>query len=208
MSQQLKEKKQIVTFIPVFGILIFVALYIYSSTRYPGGSQANINTVGFDWIHNYWCNLMNEKGVNGQLNPARPFAISAMIILCFSLAVFFVQFAKYLSSSKLWKLIIMYSGIISMLFAVLIFTEYHDLMTIISSVFGLFTVIGIIKEIYKSNLIGYKLSGLCCILLLGLNNYIYYTKHFIEVLPLLQKITFATILIWILGLNNKLYKQG
>lgn len=39
-----------------------------------------------------------------------------------------------------------------MSFAILIFTKYHDLKTIPSSLFGLFVVIGIIIELYKNEL--------------------------------------------------------
>ncbi len=61
-----------------------------------------------------------------------------------------------------------------MSFAIQIFTKYHHLKTILSSLFGLFVVIGIIIELYKSELTLHKISGIVCILILGLNNYIYY----------------------------------
>ena len=207
MIKKKGSQYQIANLIPVIGIVIFVGLYIFSSTLYPGGSQANLNSEGFDWINNYWCNLMNEKGMNGQPNPAKPYSIIAMIILCLSLMFFFIQFAQIYSKSKIWKRIIKTSGIISMSFAILIFTKYHDLMTTLSSIFGLFVVIGIIREIYKSKLSIYKITGVICILILGLNNYIYYTQQFIEVLPLLQKITFAIVLLWISGLNFEINKK-
>ena len=192
--------------VPLIGIVIFVLLFFYSSTLNPGGSQANLNSEGFDWVNNYWCNLMNEKGMNGQPNPACPYSIFAMTILCLSLMIFFVQFAEVFSKNKLWKWIIKIGGILSMISAIFISTKYHDLMTIISSCFGLFVVIGIIKEIYQSDLSFYKNSGVVCLLLLGLNNFIYYSTHFINWLPLIQKITFLIVLIWIIGLNREIVK--
>lgn len=201
------NKYQITNLIPIIGIVTFVLLYIFSSTLYPGGSQANLNSEGFDWVNNYWCNLMNEKGMNGKANPAMPYSILAMIILCLSLMFFFIQFAQIYSNNKIWNLIIKTSGIISMSFAILIFTKYHDLMTTLSSIFGVFVVIGIIREIYKSKLSIYKITGVICILILGINNYIYYTQQFIQVLPLLQKITFAIVLLWIIGLNFEMNKK-
>ncbi len=57
-----------------------------------------------------------------------------------------------------------------MSFAIQIFTKYHHLKTILSSLFGLFVVIGIIIELYKSELTLHKISGIVCILILGLNN--------------------------------------
>lgn len=207
MFQRKGNTSQIANLIPIIGIVTFVGLYMFSSTLYPGGSQANLNADGFDWVHNYWCNLMNKKGMNGQPNPARPYSILAMIILCASLMVFSVQFAQTYSKSSLWNGIIKTSGITSMSFAMLFFTKYHDLMTTLSSIFGLFLVVGIIREIYKSELTIYKISGVICMLVIALNNYIYYTHHFMEALPLLQKITFAIVLFWIMGLNYEINKK-
>ena len=198
---------QFTNYIPSIGILIFVGLYIFSASHYPGGSQANLNKEGFDWINNYWCNLLNEKGMNGAPNPARPIAIFALLVLCFSLTVFFIQFAQTYTKSILWKRIISACGVLSMISAALVFTEYHDSMTIISSVFGLMVVAGIIKEIFSSSLNAYKISGAVCIIFLIGNNYIYYSQNFIELLPLLQKITFAFVLLWVMGLNHEMNKK-
>jgi len=187
--------------------MCFVLLFLYATSLYPGGSQANLNSVGFDWINNYWCNLMGKKGMNGALNPARPYAIFAMILLCGSLSVFFYQFAEFLTLNNTWKILIKFGGILSMAFAALVFTDYHDLMTIVSSLFGLFAVVGVIKEIYVSHLWFYKLTGIVCILLLSLNNLIYYSVHFLEWLPFLQKITIVIVLIWVLCVNEEIRKK-
>lgn len=194
----------ILYFIPFVGIAIFIALYCYATTLYPGGSQSDLTSEGFSWLHNYWCNLLNEKGMNGELNQARPYAITAMFFLCISLSVFFIQFAKFYANSKTWRLLIQVNGICSMLFALLIFTSYHDLMTTLSSIFGIIVVIGIIKGVYSSKQSIYQKSGLLCMLLLGMNNFIYYTEYYLVILPLLQKLTFAFVLLWIIALNTTL----
>lgn len=146
--------------------------------------------------------------MNGKINPAKNYAIGAMIILCASLALFFIQFAQKFAQNRFWKFTIKIFGILTMAFAVLIFTKYHDLMTTLSSIFGVFVVVGIIWEVYKSNLNLFKIGGIVCVILLGVNNYIYYSGHGIEYLPLIQKITFAVVLIWIIGLNYKLTEQN
>ena len=193
-------------YLPIFGIIIYVLLYCYSATLYPGGSQADLNTSGFDWVNNYWCNLMNEVGMNGRRNPARPFAITATITICFSLMFFIFQFAKAFSKNKIWRKSIQFSGIFSTSLAMLIFTKYHDLMICLSSFFGAFVMIGIVKEIYWSNLTIYKIWGVGCLLLLIVNNYIYYTWHGITYLPLLQKITLGIVLAWVAGLNLEIVR--
>lgn len=193
--------------IPTLGILCFGILYVYASELYPGGSQANLESEGFDWINNYWCNLMNEKSMNGEPNPARPISIFAMLVLCLSLTIFFFQFSAYIAKHKIWKRIIKIAGLFSMIFATLIFTKYHDSMTMISSFFGLFVVLGMIKEVYGSKLQKYKISGIGGLLLLGLNNYMYYTTQYIEWLPFIQKVTFLIVLMWMIGLNYELRKK-
>ena len=191
------------------GILIFVALFIYSSSLYPGGSQANINTEGFDWVYNYWCDLKNKNGMNEKPNPASPVAIAAMMVLCISLMSLFIRFAGNFAKHRFWKKIIMICGTISMIGALLVFTRYHSIMIAVASLFGLFTLVGIIFEVYNSRLTLLKIGGLFCILLLILNNYIYYSRVWVEILPLLQKVTFAIVLLWLLGINfgMKLKKQ-
>ncbi len=202
-----KELELTLNRIPIIGIFAFVILFYYSSQLYPGGSPFDLESVGYDWINNYWCNLMREKGMNGQINSGRPFAIFATIILCLSVGVFFYQFAEFLTPNRPWKISIKISGFLSMIFAAFIFTDYHDLMTILSSLFGLVAVIGIIKEVYGSHLFTYKIVGVICLLLLGINNFIYYSTIFLEWLPLIQKIILGIVLIWILGINHEIQKK-
>jgi len=185
----------------MIGILSFVVLYFYATTLYPGGSQANPNSMGYDWINNYWCNLLNQHATNGDINPARPFAIFGMVILCMTMVIFFYQVGEFLVENQVWKRLIQWNGGLSMIFGVLIFTSFHDVMTLISSLFGLVVVFGIIKEIYRSELTFFKISGTVCLLLLTVNNLIYYSSYFIEWLPLIQKISFLVVLSWVLGMN-------
>ena len=165
---------------PTIGILIFIGLYFYAANQYPGGSQANINSTEFDWVNNYWCNLLNEESINGKQNPARPIAILAMLILSGSLLIFFFQFSKHFEDSKIWKLIIQVCGTISMVTAIFIFTEYHDQITILESVFFFFVFIGIFRAIYQSVLQLFKLSELLFILILGISQYAQNTRHIIN----------------------------
>ena len=182
-------------------------MIIYASTHYPGGSQANIETVGFDWKNNYLCNLLNEEGMNGMQNPARPIAIAAVIILCISLLVFFHQFSQVISKNIVWQKLIKICGSFSMGFAVFLFTNYHDLMTSLSSIFGFVVVVGIIKGIWQSQLTLFKSTGLFCIILIGTNNFIYYSQKLIEWLPIIQKVTFVLVFFWVIGLNLEIVKR-
>lgn len=193
---------------PIVGIFLFLLLFVFAAARYPGGSQADLTHEGFDWIHNYWCNLMGEKAMNGEPNDALPIAVLALVILCVSLFFFFYHFSFHLAVNSLWGKIIRVGGLLSMLAAALIATDWHDEMTIVASGFGLFVIAGIMVSLSFSNLILYKWTGAVCLLMLGLNNYIYYTQHGLYLLPLLQKLTFVIVLGWIIGLNWKLYQKA
>ena len=204
----MKNAKVLLTLLPTFGILIFIGLSVYAASLYPGGSQADINSVGFDWVNNYWCNLMLENALNGQENPARPIAILAMIILCSSVTLNYFYFATIFEKNRIWKMIIKISGTLSMLSAVFIFTTYHDIMTTLLSVFGALGIIGIIRTLHKNNMTLFKITGIFCMILVGMNNLYYYSENLIEYLPIIQKITFILILAWIIGLNLKMKKKN
>lgn len=194
--------------LPLIGISAFVILYIYSSTLYPGGSQSDANSVGFDWIHNYWCNLLMVRCPNGQINPARPYSIVATIILSISLMFFFVQFATAYARNEIWQKIISICGILSMALAILIFTPYHDVIIVASSLLGVAVVIGMIRIIYIGNDKVDKSIGVICLFLILLNNLIYWSGKYIVLLPLLQKITFAIILIWFSSFSIRMLRKN
>lgn len=205
---KLKSTKDVLTLLPTLGILIFMGLYVYATTLYLGGSQADINSLGYDWRNNYWCNLMSVNGMNGLENPARPISLIAMVILCSSMTLFFFQFANYFEKNRNWKMTIKIAGAIAMLSAVFIFTRFHDIMTTILSVCGVIGIIGIIRALHKNKMTFFKVSGIICMALVGIMNLFYYDENLIRHLPLTQITAFVLILAWTVGLNFKMTKKN
>ncbi|NNK90643.1 MAG: hypothetical protein HKO89_08560 [Saprospiraceae bacterium] len=203
----MKNIKALLRLLPTFGILIFIGLFIYSTTLYPGGSQADINSVGFDWRNNFWCNLMSKEAMNGLDNPASPVALTGMVILCASMTLFFFLFANYFVKNSTWKMTIKIAGALAMLSAVFIFTKYHDIMTTILSICGVVGIIGIIRALHINNLRFFKISGIICMALIGINNLFYYNENLIKYLPIVQKVCFILILAWTVGLNFKMKRK-
>ncbi len=193
---------------PNVGIILFLFLFVYSTTLYPGGSQADLDSEGFDWINNYWCNLMNTHGMNGEVNDARPVAIGGMFVLCISIAVFFWNASKGLRLNYVWQFLTWSCGLVSMLIAIFMFTDYHDLFTILSSIFGMVAIIGVLIGLFRSDLVRFKLTSVLCIVLLLINNWIYYSGVFLSALPLIQKLTFFIVLSWIMMLNLKIVESA
>ncbi|MBO0329827.1 hypothetical protein [[Muricauda] lutisoli] len=199
--------KGLLKFLPTIGILVFIGIYIYASKLYPGGSLTDINSAGFDWLNNHWCNLMRESGLNGIQNRARPVAIAGITILCSSMIIFFFQFANHFEKSRSWKTIIRISGTLAMLSASFIFTKYHDIMTTILSVFGTLVIIGMLRALHKNQLTFLMVMGVFCIIIVGLNNFFYYNENLTQYSPIIQKIAFILILSWTVCLNLTINKS-
>jgi hypothetical protein len=183
-------------FLPVAGFAVFAILYVTGSFFYPGGSQADSHSVGFSWFHNYWCNLLAEKAINGQPNPARYFAYPAMIILCLSLMLFWILFFQETSYSATQKRIFQISGILSSIISFFLFTGYHDSVINAAGIFGLIALFGALVYLYRQGRMFLFSFGILNLLLMGLNNLLYHSGNWYY-LPLVQKITFVSFLIWL-----------
>jgi hypothetical protein len=174
---------------------------------YPGGSQIDKNSIGFSWVNNYWCNLLNDTAINGHPNPAKPIAMAGMLVLCLTLAYFWFLFPREMSLNNNWKNTIQFSGAASMVIAFFLFTDFnHDLVTNLASIFGLIATVGTFVGLYQSKWKKLFVFGLFNILLVCLNNYVYYNKDMIVYLPVIQKISFASFLIWVCCIDLQLYR--
>jgi hypothetical protein len=191
----------------LIGTMLSITLFTISATYYSGGSQKDKNAFGYDWQHNYLCNLVSEKAVNGADNtPTRVLAIAGMLCLCVSLSLFFVRFADKIPVVKSAN-IIKFGGIGSMIFGFFVFTPYHNLMTTLSSIAALVALFYMVIYIFKSKRPIFKWLSVSCLAVLYVNNYVYYSQNFLEYLPVLQKISFVMVLALILGLDYFTVKE-
>jgi len=182
---------------PVLGIGLFIVLYLISAYLYPGGSNADKTSVGYNWADNYWCDLLSHYAKNGELNDSRVVAMSAMVILCASLSLFWYYLPQFFHISRAGGAVIRYTGISSMVLALFIFTNYHDLVIYSSVVLGIIALLGTFRALYLKK--EYKLvgGGIICLFLIGINNYIYTTGNYIDTLPIMQKAAFFAFLLWV-----------
>jgi hypothetical protein len=153
--------------------------------------------------------LLNENAINGQHNPAKPVAMTGMLILCLTITFFWFLFPRHIAVSKNLKLIIQISGTLSMIIAFFLYTSInHDLITNLASTFGLIATAGVFVGLYKIKWLRLFAFGLFNILLVALNNYVYYTKGLIVYLPVIQKISFAAFLIWFCCIDINLFRMA
>lgn len=192
---ELSLKKHLI----LIGIALSLILLVIATSSYPGGSQSDPHSVGYNWTENYLSNLFNPVAVNGAPNLARPWAIAAMAYLCASLALFFWQFSANIPQ-KVPARIIRYAGLGSMASALLIATPLHDLMITVSGTGVLVAIFYITIFVFRSKLLLLKVLSVCCLLLLYACSYMYYTQSYLELLPVMQKIGVMVLIIWVLGL--------
>ena len=188
--------------LPIAGIIAFAFLYVLASMQYPGGSQADPQSMGFSWMNNYFCNLLNETAINGKPNLGQPFALASLLVLALSLALFWWSFPHYLPLSQFQTRMIRITGVSSMIIACHLFTNInHDLITNTASLFGLIAILTSMWALYQNKRTAIVVFGLLNLVLVLINNWLYYDASLIKYLPLVQKISFASVLIWIIWIN-------
>ena len=192
--------------IPLFGICLFIVLYVIATYFYPGGSNFDSTAVGFNWQHNYWCELMNERAVNGSINKARPIAIGAMAVLCISLTSFWYNFSVIFHSNG-WRLI-RFAGIASMVIVVFLLVGPHDIIMSVAGILGIAALSGSLVVLFKMGRYKAFSLGAFCILLCVLNNYIYYSGYKFYYLPVIQKFTFFFFLLWFAWVDILMYRHS
>ncbi len=191
----------------VTGFCLFTVLYLIAVVYYPGGSEVNSKAVGFSWLHNYWCDLLDYTAENGQPNTARPIAIAAMIVLSLAIASFWFLIPK-LFVTKAWiGQTMQISGVLSMAILAFLRNEYHDPVINTSVAFGALAIILCLYALFISGMYGLFIMGFTCLLLCFANAYIYYSKHWINILPVVQKFSFLIFLLWFSLLLVRLVKR-
>ena len=206
MNQRTTRPRNFWILLPVIGCVLFIILYIVAAFLYPGGSRTDKTSVGYNWTENYWCNLLNNTAINGQINTAKPIAMTAMIILCISLSFFWILFPILVQLKKYHRIVIQIGGIASMMAAFLLLTNIdHDLVVNFSSSLGFIAMLGVLAALYQLKWSKLFAFGLFNLLLIALNNYLYYIISDLTYLPIVQKLTFLSFLFWICFIEMKMF---
>jgi hypothetical protein len=192
--------------LPLAGSGLFFVLYFLAAAFYPGGSQADAGAKGFSWMHNYWCNLLPQNALNGERNGGRPFAIAGMAVLAIVFISTWLLSARVLLQSKPAQRVMQATAVLSMLPLVFLTTEYHDQLLMLTALFGLVAMGLVYAALYRARKHGLFWFGLFNVLLIAVNNYIYYLAPTRYWLPLVQKFTFLSYLLWICLLSLMLYR--
>ena len=99
---------------------VFLVLLVSAALVYPGGSWADPSATRFDWLRNYWCDLLRPTTAGGRPNgTAVALARCAFVALAGSLAAFWLAAAPLVPARRLARLMVA-AGLVSALAVVAI----------------------------------------------------------------------------------------
>ncbi len=186
--------------IVAIALLIGTALLIIAAYNYPGGSSVEELSTSYSFSENYISDLLRPLAVNGDPNSARPFATMGTLFLSTGFGIFFIVFSQRIIVPSA-RFVIKYCGIAAMAFGFLTaFPQLHDIMVTLSSILSLIILFYITVFVVKSKLTFLKIMSILFLLASYFAAYMYFTRSFLDYMPLAQKLIYAIKIIWVLSL--------
>ena len=185
---------------PALGVGLGLVLILWAAHLYPGGSDADPGSAGYDWSRNFISALFGPTAINGQPNPGRGFAAAALALWCIALGFSFWRISRHTASPRLAK-VLEISGIGSAVYALLVATPMHDLMVTIGLGFSLTAISTTVVILARNREWPLFAWGCLSLALSGLSASLYFSGAGAEVLPLIQKVNVSSLAGWILTVN-------
>ena len=123
-----------------------------------------------------------------------------MALLCFGFALFFVDTAQKIATPSSSR-IIKWCGALSMVFAFLAVTPWHDVMVTMANILVMLSLFYITVHLFRSKFFMLGILSSLCLSSLYLGSTMYYTQLWLEWLPVVQKTVFTLKIILILSLT-------
>nr|WP_256470465.1 hypothetical protein [Robiginitalea marina] len=180
---------------------VFILGYLLAASRYPGGSWAFPGQDGFSWRHNYLCDLLDTRAVNGAVNTGRYWARGALVALCSALLLLWYHLPRLTGGAALSRRLMRVFGMAALGTTFFLSAGTHDLTVYIAGGLGTGAIALAIFGLWKGRRHFLAALGAWCFLIFLLNYVIYESGSFLRALPLIQKVTFSSFLIWLAGIN-------
>jgi hypothetical protein len=184
--------------LPTITIAIAFCLFIIAMSYYPGGTTTSASTVGYSWSQNFLCSLFAPYALNGEINPARYTAISAMFLLCVALGTMF-KLISVKVKPKIHKNAIEIGGIGAMVYGFFAVTPIHDLVISIGFIFSLAALSAITHILYIERRWLLFVWGVIGLALSLISAAMYYGNLFYNFLPVVQKVSWFTHVGWLIA---------
>jgi len=183
--------------LPTLGIVAAIVGLVVAAGRYPGGTHLSADTAGYRWSENFLCALFGPEALNGFENPARPLAITAVLLLCVSLGVLFFVISRS-TTSRRHRSAIEIGGIGTAVYSMFVVTPIHNLVISIGFIFGLVAFVAVGHLMWRERRWGLVLWTGVVLLLKGASAVSYYGDICYDSLPVLQKAGVVVALSWLL----------
>ena len=180
------------------GTAVGLCLLVVAMLYYPGGTTESANTVGYSWTHNFLSSLFRPRALNGSENRGRYVAVAAMLMLTASIGVMFKRISTTVTSRAHRKTIEI-AGIGAVVYSFLIVTPMHDLMVTISLAFSFVALLVTTHVLYIGRRWRLFAWGALSIALLATAATMYYGNLRFDALPVMQKLSFASCIGWVLA---------
>lgn len=191
------SKATLFQYSPIFGLIVYVLIYSYAVTFYPGGSLSYPNATSFSFIHNLLCDAMDVYTPNGTLNNARPLAVCAHIVLSIAMICFFIITPRIFPKANILTKMIKYCGVLSMVAFIFLYTSYHDTMVIVTAIFGTMAMIPYFLALRSLTNTGYKVIAYLGFILSFLVFLSFVSDIGRYYLPFVQKVSFVIDAVWV-----------
>lgn len=185
-------------YFPIFGLGLYILLFTYAATFYPGGSTNHPDAKGYSFFHNLLCDAMDPVTKGGMKNDARFLATISHYILSLTMICFFYLLPKVFNVKNLNTKLTAFFGMATMTVFVLMSTKYHDITVTLTGVFGTIAMIPFFIELYRFQNKAYKQIVYLSFALSIICFLIFETKIGIYYLPIIQKITFGVDTVWVI----------
>lgn len=194
---------------PTAGLAVAFGLFLAAAFVYPGGTQWQADTVGFDCSRNFVCSLFAEQALNGEHNPARTLAIAALLLTCASLGVLFFAISRS-TTSRRHRSAIEIAGIGTAVYTALVATPMHDLVVSIGLGFGLVAFVSVLHLMWRERRRALVVWGIALVTLKVASAVSYYGDVRYDWLPVLQKLGIAVGVGWLLAVHyrRRLHETG
>ncbi len=197
----MKRQKKLWLLSPTLGMILFVLLYYIATLLYPGGSYFHTDLTSFSWQENYWCDLLKNPTLSNKNNPATAVAEFAMIIAMFSISLFWIN-STYLYKNKQYNLVIQLSGSMGSISLLLLMVRgFHDIGLIVAGSLSLCAITITLYKLFKERKYLLFITGLVSILISVLSYTLYFSGSYITAIPIIQKVNFLIIILWIILMN-------
>jgi hypothetical protein len=183
----------------LIGVVVSLILIMIAISVYPGGTMFDEYSTGYSWTKNFMSNLFGQRALNGAANPSRIWAYAGMILLPITYALFFFNMSKKIPERNASN-ILKYGGVANVFFTFLTVTFMHDTMLIISTTLFWTCIIVITVFILKTKLHLFKFFCIISLVVFYYGVYLWGTNDW-RLLPIMQKVNFASSTLLILGLE-------